>query len=37
MTETAYLMRSPANAERLLAGVAQVAAGKVAERELIAE
>ena len=37
MTETAYLMRSPANAERLLAGVAQVASGKVAERELIAE
>jgi antitoxin YefM len=37
MTETAYLMRSPANAERLLAGVAQVAAGKVTERELIAE
>jgi antitoxin YefM len=37
MTETAYLMRSPANAERLLAGVAQVAAGKVTERELNAE
>lgn len=37
MTETAYLMRSPANAERLLAGVAQVAAGKVTERDLIAE
>lgn len=37
MTETAYLMRSPANAERLLAGVAQVAAGKATERELIAE
>ena len=37
MTETAYLMRSPANAERLLAGVAQVAAGKVTEHELIAE
>lgn len=37
MTETSYLMRSPANAERLLAGVAQVAAGKVTERALIAE
>lgn len=37
MTETAYLMRSPANAERLLAGVAQVAAGKATERALIAE
>jgi antitoxin YefM len=37
MTETAYLMRSPANAERLMAGVAQVAAGKATERELIAE
>ena len=37
LTETAYLMRSPANAERLLAGVAQVAAGKVSERDLIDE
>ncbi len=37
MTETAYLMRSPANAERLLAGVAQVSAGKTTERALIAE
>jgi antitoxin YefM len=37
MTETAYLMRSPANAERLLAGVAQVAAGKTTERALLAE
>ena len=37
MTETAYLMRSPANAERLLKGVAQASAGKVSERALIAE
>jgi antitoxin YefM len=37
MTETAYLMRSPANAERLLAGVAKAAAGKTTERALIAE
>lgn len=34
MTETAYLMRSPANAERLLAGVADVAAGRVTRRAL---
>ncbi len=37
LTETAYLMRSPANAERLLAGVAQVAAGAAFERDLIEE
>lgn len=37
MTETSYLMRSPANAERLLTGVAQVASGKITERNLIAE
>lgn len=37
MTETAYLMRSPANAERLLAGVAKAAAGETVERALIAE
>jgi PHD/YefM family antitoxin component YafN of YafNO toxin-antitoxin module len=36
MTETAYLMRSPANAERLLKGVAQAAAGKASEQALIA-
>lgn len=37
LTETAYLMRSPANAERLLAGVAQATAGRVTERDLIEE
>jgi antitoxin YefM len=37
MTETAYLMRSPANAERLLAGVAKVSKGKAVQRDLIAE
>ena len=37
MTETAYLMRSPANAERLLRGVAQAFEGKAAEWALIVE
>jgi PHD/YefM family antitoxin component YafN of YafNO toxin-antitoxin module len=37
MTETAYLMRSPANAERLLKGVTQASAGTASERALIAE
>ena len=37
MTETAYLMRSPANAERLLRGVAEASEGKAAERALIVE
>ena len=35
MAETAYLVRSPANAERLLKGVAQASAGKASERALI--
>ena len=37
MAETAYLMRSPANAERLLRGVAEVSEGRTSERALIAE
>ena len=37
MAERAYLMRSPANAERLLRGVAQASEGKAAERALIVE
>ena len=37
MAETAYLMRSPVNAERLLKGVAQASAGKASERALIVE
>ena len=37
MAETAYLVRSPANAERLLKGVAQAFAGKASERALIVE
>jgi len=32
--ETNYLLRSPANAERLLESVAQARQGEVAEREL---
>lgn len=32
--ETAYLLRSPANAARLAESLAQVAAGRVEEREL---
>ena len=34
LEETAYLLRSPANAKRLLTAAAQVAAGKGMEREL---
>lgn len=37
MAETAYLMRSPANAERLMAGIAKASGGKVTEHELITE
>ena len=37
MAERAYLMRSPANAERLLRGVAEASEGKAAERALIVE
>jgi antitoxin YefM len=35
LEETAYLLRSPANASRLLASVAQLAAGKGTPRELV--
>lgn len=35
MTETAYLMRSPANAARLLGGVADAAEHRVHEHNLI--
>ena len=34
LEETAYLLRSPANAKRLLAATAQLAAGEGTEREL---
>lgn len=34
LEETAYLLRTPANAKRLLAATAQLAAGKGQEREL---
>ena len=34
LEETAYLLRSPANAKRLLTAAAQLAAGKGMEREL---
>lgn len=34
LEETAYLLRSPANAKRLLSAVAQLTAGKGTEREL---
>lgn len=37
LMETAYLLRSPANAERLNRSIEQYKAGKVAERELINE
>jgi PHD/YefM family antitoxin component YafN of YafNO toxin-antitoxin module len=37
MAETAYLMRSPANAERLLRGIAQASEGQASERVLLAE
>lgn len=35
LEETAYLLRTPANARRLLASVAQLNAGQAVERELI--
>jgi antitoxin YefM len=35
MTETAYLLRSPANAQRLLAGIAELEAGHAEEHELL--
>ena len=34
LEETAYLLRSPANAKRLLSAAAQLTAGKGTEREL---
>lgn len=34
LEETAYLLRSPANAQRLLASVVQLTAGKGTERDL---
>ena len=34
MEETAYLLRNPANARRLMAAAAQLAAGNGVEREL---
>jgi antitoxin YefM len=34
LEETAYLLRSPANARRLLSATAQLGAGKGTEREL---
>lgn len=35
LEETAYLLRSPANARRLLSATAQLGAGKGTERELV--
>jgi len=35
LEETAYLLRTPANARRLLASIAQLNAGQAVERELI--
>jgi antitoxin YefM len=35
MKETLYLLSNPANAERLLASIAEADAGKLAEHELI--
>lgn len=35
LEETAYLLRSPANAKRLLSAAAQLTAGQGTERELI--
>jgi len=34
LMETAYLLRSPANAQRLIESVAEIEAGAYAEREL---
>ena len=35
LEETAFLLRSPANAKRLLSAISQLAAGKGVERELV--
>lgn len=35
LEETAYLLRTPANAKRLLSALAQLSAGKGVERELV--
>lgn len=35
LEETAYLLRSPANARRLIAAVAELEAGRGTERELL--
>ena len=35
LEETAYLLRSPANARRLLSAIAQLAGGEGRERELL--
>lgn len=35
LEETAYLLRTPANAKRLLTAMAQLSAGKGTERELV--
>ena len=35
LEETAYLLRNPANARRLLSATAQLAAGKGVKRELV--
>ncbi len=35
LAETAYLLRSPANAKRLLAAASQLSAGKGVERKLV--
>lgn len=37
LNETEYLMKSPANKERLINSIASVKAGKVIEKELIEE
>lgn len=35
LEETTYLLRSPANARRLLAAISELSAGKGTERELV--
>jgi antitoxin YefM len=35
LEETAFLLRSPTNAKRLLSAISQLAAGKGVERELV--